>query len=166
MRTPKPSNARGPSRRPPLAGVAARPAAVAAVLGLVDAEHDVTLAVNGSDGWPRAHAVAYVNEGLDLYFPATDPTLVEAVRSDSRIGVAIHRRLGRHGDVVDVSMRGRAVEIADPVKRKAMPGDPGAIWMVFRPVEIVAHVFCEGRRRHEILPLDPEGRVPLTRPRP
>lgn len=151
----------------------------AAVLGLVGAERDVTLAVNGPDGWPMAYATTYENRGLDLYFLSSDPSLTEALKADPRIGAAIHRRLGGQEDVVSVSMRGR-VQVADLTRhgdwlrrpsgpRRSLAGSDHLtpeILLVFRPEAVVARTAARGVGQGATLPVSLRDRVPLTRSRP
>ena len=57
---------------------------------LLDDQALMTLAVNGADGFPWASTVAYVNDGLDIYFvSAREGPRCERLALDPRAGVAV-----------------------------------------------------------------------------
>lgn len=153
------------NRAPAAGGEAALPglhsAATAAIVGLLDSEREMTLAVNGPDGWPRATTVGYLNEGLTLYFiTGRDSGKLAALTRDPRVAVAIRRHLGEHGDAVGVSITGLATEVVDPVRiervNKALwrrypdlhlfcPQQDAVALVRIRPATIASVVVTEGR---------------------
>lgn len=139
--------------------------AAAAIIGLLDSERDMTLAVNGPDGWPRVTTMGYLNEGLNLYFiTGRDSGKLAALTADPRVGVAIRRHMGDRGDAVGVSITGRAAEIFDPVRidqiNKALwrrypqlhlfcPQQNAVAVVHVRPVTIASVAVVDGRSRSQ-----------------
>lgn len=110
--------------------------ATAAILDLLDSQREMTLAVIGPDGWPRATTVSYLNAGLNLYFiTGRDSGKLAAITRDPRVGVAIRRHMGDHGDAVGLSITGRAAEIFDPLEIENINQ---ALWRRYPEL----HLFC------------------------
>lgn len=81
--------------------------------GLLDGQALMTLAVNGADGFPWASTVAYVNDGLDLYFvSARESPRCERLAVDPRAGVAV-RSSEDLADASGLAMTGRVEAVTD-----------------------------------------------------
>lgn len=145
-----------PSDPPPIHG-----GAVDAVVGLLDRERLMSLAVNRPDGWPQVTTVGYLNEGLNLYFiVARTSQKLANLQADPRASAAIRCGAGAHGDAVGVSLAGRVREVLDPVKIERLntlvaarhpdlhvwcPGDDAIAVLHLRPAIVSSVGVIDGR---------------------
>lgn len=124
--------------------------AVEAVVGLLNRERLMSLALNRPDGWPQVTTVGYLNDGLNLYFIVgrSSQKLANAER-DSRASVAIRLESGTQGDAVGVSMSGRVKEVLDPPMIDRLNRQ-----VIARYPEV--HVYCPGEDAVAVLHFAPE----------
>lgn len=135
--------------------------AVDAVVGLLDRERLMSLAVNRPDGWPQVTTVGYLNEGLNLYFiVARASQKLANLQADPRASVAIRCSADAHGDAVGVSLAGRVREVLDPVSIERLndlvaarhpdlhvwcPGDDAVAVLHFAPETVSSVGVIDGR---------------------
>jgi nitroimidazol reductase NimA-like FMN-containing flavoprotein (pyridoxamine 5'-phosphate oxidase superfamily) len=86
-----------------------------AIVAVLDAGQDLTLATVRPDGWPQATTVSYVSEGLDIYFGTDAHTQkAENIAHDDRVSVTIDLPYGSWDEIRGVSLSGHARRLTDP----------------------------------------------------
>ncbi|HWQ87281.1 pyridoxamine 5'-phosphate oxidase family protein [Brevundimonas sp.] len=124
--------------------------AVEAVVGLLDRERLMSVALNRPDGWPQVTTVGYLNDGLNLYFiVARSSQKFANAERDSRASVSICSESGPHGDAVGVSMSGRVAEVLDPSTIERLNRQ-----VVARYPDV--HVYCPGGDAVAVMHFAPE----------
>lgn len=88
------------------------------ILDLMSSHNVMTLATVRADGWPQATTVAYVNDGLTLYF-ACDPDgqKVANIRLNDKVSATIDRDYPDWNQIRGLSLGGRASVVSDPAER-------------------------------------------------
>ena len=124
--------------------------AVDAIIGLLDRQRLMSLALNRPDGWPQVTTVGYLNEGLNLYFivARSSQKVINAER-DPRASVAIRSESRARGDAVGVSMSGQVREILDPPTIERLNRQ-----VIARYPDV--HVYCPGGDAVAVLHFAPE----------
>lgn len=121
-----------------------------AIVGLLDRQRLMSLALNRPDGWPQVTTVGYLNEGLNLYFiVARSSQKLMNAEHDPRASVAIRSGSGAHGDAVGVSMSGLVREILDPPTIERLNRQ-----VIARYPDV--HVYCPGGDAVAVLHFVPE----------
>lgn len=124
--------------------------AVEAIVGLLDRERLMSVALNRPDGWPHVTTVGYLNEGLNLYFIVARASQKFAnAERDPRASIAIRSESSRRGDAVGVSMSGRIREVLDPSTIERLNRQVAA-----RYPDV--HVYCPGGDAVAVLHFAPE----------
>lgn len=90
------------------------------ILDLMAHHNVMTLATVRPDGWPQATTVAYVNDGLTLYF-ACDPAgqKVANIRQCDKVSATIDRDYADWNQIQGLSLGGIAQVVTDPEERLA-----------------------------------------------
>ena len=84
------------------------------IVRLLDEHRILTIATNRADGWPQATVVAYVNDGLVLYFfTDRDGQKVSNIARDPRVSIAIANDYHRPLEIKGLSLAGRALVVDD-----------------------------------------------------
>ena len=87
------------------------------ILKLLDSHRLMTVATNRPDGWPQATIVAYVNDGLLLYFfVARLSQKYGNVVRDPRVSVAIGGDFSDPADIKGLSLAGKASAVTSNVE--------------------------------------------------
>lgn len=89
------------------------------ILELMQSHNVMTLATVRPDGWPQATTVAYVNDGLTLYF-ACDPDgqKVANIRLCDKVSATIDRDHPDWTQIQGLSLGGTAQVITDEAERR------------------------------------------------
>jgi nitroimidazol reductase NimA-like FMN-containing flavoprotein (pyridoxamine 5'-phosphate oxidase superfamily) len=84
------------------------------VLALLDHNRFMSIATLMPDGWPQATTVAYVNQGLTLYFLCGhDSQKAANIARDDRVSLTIGKEPHRISAITALSMAGRARLVSD-----------------------------------------------------
>lgn len=88
------------------------------ILNLMASHNVMTLATVRPDGWPQATTVAYVNDGLTLYF-ACDPDgqKVANIRLNDKVSATIDRDYPDWNQIRGLSLGGNAAVVTDQDER-------------------------------------------------
>ncbi|CAN5379527.1 pyridoxamine 5'-phosphate oxidase family protein [soil metagenome] len=84
------------------------------ILALLDQHRIMTIATLRADGWPQATTVAYVSEGLTLYFLCgLDSQKVANLTRDDRVSLTIDHDTADLMAITGLSMAARAEAVTD-----------------------------------------------------
>jgi len=94
----------------------------ARIVKLLDQNRFMSIATVMPDGWPQATTVAYVNEGLTLYFLCgRDSQKASNIARDERVSATIGKDPARISAIAALSMAARARQVHDQAEAaKAM----------------------------------------------
>lgn len=88
-----------------------------AIVAIMDAGVDLTVATVREDGWPQATTVSYVNDGPAIYFGTGDASQkARNIARDDRVSLTIDLPYADWSTIRGLSLAGRARRVTDPAE--------------------------------------------------
>ena len=93
------------------------------IVGLMKRHKVMTIATNRTDGFPQATTVAYVNDGVDLYFCcAKDSQKAKNIRKSDKVSITIDKDYRDWSKIKGLSMGGHATLLKSKSDREMAYG--------------------------------------------
>ncbi len=91
------------------------PAQSAQIAHILDTANDLTLAVNGEDGYPHAVSLTFAHEGLAIYVGTSASSLkVRCLARDDRVSLTVNKPYAGWKNIEGLAIAGRAHRVTSP----------------------------------------------------